>query len=39
MYAVLVLLYAYAFELKKRGYSDEECKFEIEKVCREVFKK
>ena len=31
MYAVLALLYAYAFELKKKGYSDEECKFEIEK--------
>ena len=39
MYAVFALLYAYAFELKKRGYSDEECKDEIERVCREVFKK
>lgn len=33
------LLMAYALELLKRGYSLEECKIELEKVCKEVFGK
>lgn len=33
------LLMAYAVELLKRGYSLEECKIELEKVCKEVFGK
>ena len=33
------LLMAYAIELLKRGYSVEEAKNELDKVCKEVFKK